>query len=153
MAEFEVHGLAALDKALKEFPAKLEGNVLRGAMRAGVRVFRDLARANVPVQSGKLRKSIRIKTSLRNGKASATLVAGNKDAFYAHMVEFGTARHWIKPRKRRSLLVAGMLKETVDHPGGAPKPFMRPAFDEGVPAAIEAAKDYIAQRIEKELAK
>jgi len=30
---------------------------------------------------------------------------------------------------------------------------MRPAFDEGTPAAIDAAKDYIAKRIEKEMAK
>ena len=153
MADIEVKGLADLDRYLKEFPAKLEAKILRGAMRAGSKVFLDLAKQKVPSKTGALRKSLRISTRLKQGRTSATVVAGDKVAFYAHMVEFGTARHWIKPSKRKSLFFAGIMRETIDHPGARPQPFMRPAFDEGTQGAIEASRDYTARRIEKEMAK
>ena len=151
MAEIQVRGLAELDAYLKGFSAQLEAKILRGAMRAGCNEYLKLARMKVPVADGDLKKSLRISTRLKQGKASATLIAGNKVAFYAHMVEFGTAQHFIRPSKKKSLFLAGIFREVIDHPGASQHPFMRPAFDEGTPAAIEAARVYIARRIEKEM--
>jgi len=79
--------------------------------------------------------------------------AGGKKAFYAHMVEFGTARHFIKPKKRKSLFFAGIAREVVDHPGTSPKPFMRPALDNSQREAVDAAAAYIRARLAKEAAK
>ena len=151
--ELHVSGLSELDKLLKELPAKIEGNIMRGAMRAGAKVFADRAKQMVPVKSGQLRDSIKVSTRSKRGRVSATVRAGGKKAFYAHMVEFGTARHFIKPRKRKSLFFAGLAREVVDHPGASPKPFMRPALDGGQVEAVNAAADYIRKRLAKEAAK
>ena len=151
--ELHVSGLSELDKLLKELPAKIEGNIMRGAMRAGAKVFADRAKQMVPVKSGQLRDSIKVSTRSKRGRVSATVRAGGKKAFYAHMVEFGTARHLIKPRKRKSLFFAGIAREVVDHPGASPKPFMRPALDGGQVEAVNAAADYIRKRLAKEAAK
>ncbi len=153
VSELHVSGLFELDKLLKELPAKVERNILRGAMRAGAKVFADRARELVPVRSGQLRDSIKVSTRSKRGRVSATVRAGGKKAFYAHMVEFGTARHFIKPRKRKSLFFAGLAREVVDHPGSAPKPFMRPALDGGQVEAVNAAADYIRNRLAKEAVK
>jgi HK97 gp10 family phage protein len=153
VSELHVSGLSELDKLLKELPAKVERNILRGAMRAGAKVFEGRAKQLVPVRSGQLRDSIKVSTRSKRGRVSATVRAGGKKAFYAHMVEFGTARHFIKPRKRKSLFFAGLAREVVDHPGSAPRPFMRPALDGGQAEAVNAAADYIRKRLAKEAAK
>ena len=153
VSELHVSGLFELDKLLKELPAKVERNILRGAMRAGAKVFADRAKELVPVKSGQLRDSIKVSTRSKRGRVSATVSAGGKKAFYAHMVEFGTARHFIKPRTRKSLFFAGLAREVVDHPGSTPKPFMRPALDGGQVEAVNAAADYIRKRLAKQAAK
>lgn len=151
--ELHVSGLSELDRLLKELPAKIEGNIMRGAVRAGAKVMETRAKELVPVDDGDLRDSIKVSTKSKRGQVSATVRAGGKKAFYAHMVEFGTARHFIKPRKRKSLFFAGMAREVVDHPGTSPKPFMRPALDNSQREAVDAAASYIRQRLEKEAAK
>jgi len=153
MNELNVKGLSDLNKLLNEFPAKVEGNIMRGAMRAGAKVFEDRAKQLVPVKSGSLRDSIKVRTRSKRGRVSATVSAGDKKAFYAHMVEFGTAQHFIKPKSRKSLFFAGLAMDVVDHPGAKSKPFMRPALDGGQTEAVNAAADYIRKRIDKEAAK
>ena len=151
----EIRGLAELHKTLQELPAKIERNVLRGGLRAGAKVMESAAKAQVPVKHGDLRSSIRVsmRTSSKTGTVRAQIKAGNKKAWYAHLVEFGTARHWIKPKSRKSLFFAGLAKEVIDHPGARPKPFMRPAFDGKWRAAIDAMADYIRTRLPKEFKK
>lgn len=153
VSELHVSGLSELDRLLKELPAKIEGNIMRGAVRAGAKVMEARAKELVPVDDGDLRDSIKVSTKSKRGRVSATVRAGSKKAFYAHMVEFGTARHFIKPRKRKSLFFAGLAREVVDHPGASPKPFMRPALDSGQAEAVNAAADYIRKRLAKEAAK
>lgn len=176
-----VKGLAELQKALDEFPASIERNIMRGALRAGANVIAEEARRLVPVQSGQLRESIRVSVRpQRGGGLVATVKAGGRfkvyksskpikaaayrtarasggydyhAPYYAFWVEYGTARHWIKPKDRKSLFLAGLMRELVDHPGARPKPFMRPAFDSKAQAAIEAMADYIRKRLPLEFKK
>lgn len=149
MSENSVTGLAELQALLDQLPVKLERNVLRGAMRAGAKVQLEAAKAAVPVDSGTLRKSLKIRTSARRGVVKATLTAGDKKAFYARFVEFGTAAHWIKPKNAKALFF-GLFAERVHNPGAKPKPFMRPALDGTVQAATAAAGAYIRARLTKE---
>ena len=151
MSDFQITGLAELNALLQTLPAKIEGRIIRQALRAGQKVILDAAKANAPVQSGALRDSLRITTRSKGGKVSATLVAGNKKAFYAHMVEFGTAQHFIKPKRARSLFFAGLAREVVDHPGAGAKPFLRPAFDASSDQALTAVREYIATRLPREI--
>ncbi len=157
MLETQVNGLSELQKILDQFPVQVEKKILRGALRAGQKVVLEQAKGAIHNVSGELAASLRISTRAgRDGKISARVVAGDKTAYYAHMVEFGTAKHLIKPKNRKSLVIAGMMREVVHHPGAKKKPFMRPAADMAAhdgSEAITAFKDYLAARITKELDK
>lgn len=94
MAEIKIEGLADLHKMLQDLPGKIEGNIMRGALRAGQKVFQQAAQQAVPVEHGDLRKSIKIKfirKSQKYGWVRMHLKAGDKTAWYAHLIEFGTA--------------------------------------------------------------
>lgn len=199
----EVKGLKELDAVLKSLPEKIEQNVMRGAIRAGQNVMlnavREKLRSNGSIQSGLLADSLRISFSrkaLKRGWLNAKVIAGRrskasaksktgdaaekkKEPFYAYLLEFGTAAHFIsikedaKPNKqtrrgerkysyrtinnmvKRGSLVIGkhFVGQSVAHPGARPKPFMRPAFDESQQAAIEAFAEYVRKRLPKELKK
>ena len=153
MSDIHVQGLAELNQALQGLSARIEQNILRGSLRAGQKEILEAAKSRVPVASGALRASLKIKTSSKRGVVSARLVAGSKTAYYARMVEFGTAQHFIKPKRARSLFFAGLAREVVDHPGAAAHPFMRPAFDEAQGKALESMRAYIARRLPLELAR
>ena len=168
MLEIQIDGLAELKRQLDQLPAKIEGNVMRGALRAGARVMENDARARVPVKSGALQKSIRIRfarRSQRYGWLRMHVVAGDKTAWYAHMIEYGTASYYagtgqtvggpyeIRPANAQSLFFAGLFRQQITHPGIRPQPFMRPALDMNATAAIDAMADYIRKRLPKEFAK
>ncbi len=129
MNAFALTGFAELERFLDELPEKLQAKVARVAMAAGARVIRDEARLVVPKKSGALKRSIRSSSGrARDGQITATIKAGNKDAFYAHMVEFGTQPHDIRPKKAKALKIGGGYALLMHHPGARPKPFMRPAY-------------------------
>ncbi len=145
--EFNIEGLSDLQKQLEQLPVKVEQRLLRGALRAGTKVMLDQARALVPRDSGALADSLRISTrATRGGNVTAKLVAGGKDAYYAHMVEFGTVAHKIAG----PVVLNGQVRRNVQHPGATPKPFMRPAAEAAngeSSAAVEAFKAYLVQRL------
>lgn len=153
----EIKGGKELYDALQQLPAKIERNVMRGAIRAGALVIQEEAKRLVPVKSGALRESIRVSVRAIRGKVFATIRAGSnkgKDAaFYAHFVEFGTAAHEERPQGAKSLFFAGVFSEVVKHPGATPKPFMRPALDAKAQSAIDAVADYVRERLPKEFSK
>lgn len=159
MSAIRVNGLIELNDFLQKLPLKLEQNVMRGALRAGLKPIKDAAVANAPtgepsennkkkykVYAGALRDSIRIGSSRVNkkkGQITARLTAGgiNKkngsDVYYAHIVEFGSAAH--------SLSQGG--KGEINHPGTKERPFLRPAFDAQANNAVLAAGEYIRKRL------
>lgn len=149
----EIKGAAELYAALQQLPAKIERNVMRGAIRAGALVIQEEAKRLVPMKSGALRDSVRVSVRAVRGRVFATIRAGNSKAFYAHMVEFGTAAHEERPQGAKSLFFAGVFSDVVKHPGATPKPFMRPALDAKATAAIDAVAQYVRERLPKEISK
>lgn len=145
-----IKGLAELQLALNELPAKIEANIMRAALRAGANVLRDEAQSTAAFmdRSGRLRKSIRVGTKLRGGVAQASVTVGpkkgDKRPFYGPFLEFGTKAHTIKATKGKALAVG---VSSVHHPGVRPRPFMRPAIDAKTTAAVEAVREYIRQRL------
>ena len=166
-------GLAELQKMLDTLPAKLERNIMRSALRAGAKVLMEEAKQNASVVSGELRDSIRLSTSARRGKVSASV---KTDLFYAKFVEFGTSPHFIsisatdtpqrKTRrgmqsysmktinqmvKRGSLVIGGhFVGPSVHHPGAKPRPFLRPALDTQASAAVIAVANQVKRRLTKQ---
>ena len=135
----QIKGLKELGEALQTLPVKLERNVMRSAMRAGMKIIMDEARANVPARTGALRDSFKISTRVTRGTVTAKVSVGDRKAFYGRFVEFGTAAHVIRAKNRGQLLFfAGGFYRSVNHPGATPRPFMRPAFDSKHPQALQA---------------
>lgn len=153
---FHVKGLSALGKALSELPLKMEKNIMRGALRAGMRPVRDAARANATKQSGALARGLKVSTNTKRKMVYAKLKTSGEHDYIARFIEFGTARHWISSKTGKMLRIAGTnidgasfvtFKQRVDHPGGRTMPFMRPALDAQAGAAVAAAGEYIRGRL------
>lgn len=147
MAEVHVKGLKALNDLLQSLPVKIEKNVLRGALRAGMNTVKPVAQSNVHNVSGLLAKGLKVGTRARGGTVTANLKATGPHGYIAKFVEFGTRAHEIKPRRAKSLYVAGHFGMSVQHPGARPKPFMRPALDATASAAVVAAGEYMKKRL------
>lgn len=174
MSKFvRVNGLADLQRVLDTLPVKMERNVMRSALRAGAQVVLKGAQANINDDTRDLSQSLRVSTRARRGVVTASV---KTDLFYAKMVEFGTAAHFIsvneeaKPSrltrrgyrtysistindmvKRGSLVIGGVfVGRSVSHPGARPHPFMRPALDSEAQRALEAVGAAIRRRLTKQ---
>jgi HK97 gp10 family phage protein len=120
-------------ESLKQFPINIQKNVITGAVRAGAKPILTAAKANVPVDTGNLKKSLgttKRKTEDKNivRFSISPRRGGNSDGFYGHMIEFGTSK-----------MVA--------------QPFLRPAFENQDNESIKAVSEYLAKRIDKEIEK
>lgn len=150
MMERDIHvkGLSELQKYLDEFPGKLQRNILRGALRSGIKPIQQQARRNVHSVSGVLAKGLKVSTRSRGATVTASLKATGKHAFVAHILEFtGAAAHLIKAKKGGAIAFAGGVYRSVMHPGLAAKPFMRPALDSQANNAVVTVANYIKQRL------
>lgn len=167
MSELHVKGLADIQKFLDQLPAKIEKNIMRGALRAGVKKIKEHAYKNCPVgppsgesrrlynaYEGTTRDSIRIRTRSKSGRVSASVIAGGKNPktganiSWVHMLEYtGAVSHFIKARKGSALNVNGQQVSKVNHPGMSAQPFMRPALDAMAGAAVVEAGNYIKKRL------
>jgi len=142
-----VKGLDELQKFLDELPVKIERNIMRSALRAGMNVIKPIAAANIHVVSGTLAKSLKVGTRARGGKVTATL--GTK-VFYAKFVEYGTRPHTITARDG-ALRFGGGFYKSIEHPGIVrPRAFLRPALDTQAQAAVIAVGEQIKARLTKE---
>lgn len=174
MAEVYVKGLDELQRFLDQLPAKMEQNVMRGALRAAAKdVLLPAAKSGVHNVSGDLAASLRVSVRAARGQVRAAV---KTDLFYAKFVEYGTRRHWISvdesvrpgrmTRRGYRLWAIGTMNESdyrggslrigqsfvgksVVHPGipANSKAFMRPALDTRAGAAILAAANYIRERL------
>lgn len=152
-----IEGADELLRRLKQLPSKLHRNILRGALRAGAKKIKEDAERRVPVDTGFLKKTIRIRGGsnrmLLSSTVTAQVVAGSSptmDAFYAHMVEGGTQPHLIEAYKR-PLFFGGRYANSVMHPGTPPRPFMRPALEQNASEALAETGRYIEKRLDKVL--
>lgn len=142
-----VKGLAELQKMLDTLPAKIERNIVRGALRAGMKPIMAHAKENAAFASGEMRDGLKIKTRARGGKVTVSLKATGKHAFVAHMVEYGTNPHTITGKLGGPLSLGDQIVKSVNHPGQSARPFMRPALDTQSTAALTAAGEYIKKRL------
>lgn len=143
-----VKGLADLGKALASLPLKIERNVMRGALRAGMAPVRADARKNAAKATGALARGLKVSTDSRRGMVYAKLRTSDKHDYIARFVEFGTAPHRISGRNGGMLRIAGKaIVPSVAHPGARAIPFMRPAIDTQSPAAVLAVANYIRNRL------
>lgn len=149
--ERSVRGLSDLQKFLSAVPQKIERNILRGAMRAGMRVVQPVAQSNVHSVSGQLAKGLKISTRARGGTVSASLRATGPHGSVARWIEYGVRPHLIAAKAKGWLAFGfGLFAKVVHHPGFKGKGFMRNALDSQAQAAVIASGEYIKSRLTKE---
>lgn len=127
----EIKGLKELSKALKAFPQNVQNNILNSAVRAGTVTFQKEAKKNVPKRKRKLEKAIVIKKRRPKNKNQIKYQLGIKqggedDAYYGHIVEFGSSKMQAEP-------------------------YMRPAFESKADEVINDVRKKMQQRIDKEI--
>ena len=166
VTDTNIVGAQELDNLLRTLPVKVEKNIMRAALRSGAVVFLAEVKKNIPAVSGDLRRSARVTTRQSRGAVSASVKVGNKKAYYAQMVEFGTRPHVISVTDadrvisqrtgnrisittiNRSLRLGGtLIGPSVMHPGSQPHPYARPAADAAFGPAVEAITAKIRERI------
>lgn len=117
-----IEGLDVLDKRLKELDRRTSGNILRKALRTGMNVVKKEAKRRVRVVTGRLKKGIQVKVTLKaSGEAYAKLGVRKTEA-YGVPVELGTSH-------------------------SAAKPFLRPAADTRHGEAVGAFADRMRDEI------
>ena len=132
----ELQGFKELEQELDRLSKSAGKGVLRRALKKAAEPMAELARSMVPEDDGDLKKSITVSVKLakrqagqhrkmfRNDKASVEMFLGpsynlGAGGRHGHLVEVGTAPHINKVKI-----------SSTQHPGTAPQPFMRPAFDQ-----------------------
>jgi hypothetical protein len=116
---------------------------IRGASRneldAAARQVLNRAKILAPVDTGRLRASIRIES--RRTLTLRTIYTIGSDVFYAPYVNDGTRPHQIRPKTKKALKfrVGGrtVFAAVVNHPGTRPNPFLDRALRE-----IAASRGY-----------
>ena len=105
----ELEGVEQLERAIRQLPEGLVVRVYGDATAAMARVVARTARSEVPVVTGALRNSIRVRRvgeryrGRRIPGAAANLFVGGPGARHAHLVELGTIRAAANPFLQRSL--------------------------------------------------
>ena len=133
-----------MDEVKRQFSAlmdKMQRATLRGALKQAAKPVVKAAKARVDVLTGKLKRSIRSKVSVRSAtsfragsKAEVSIGFGRKQ-FYGIAVELG---HVIKRSRRGPVL------------GHVPaRPFLRPALDTQQGAAVAAFAGALNGEIQK----
>lgn len=174
-----VQGGRETQDLLDTLPGKMQKNINRAGLRAGAVVFLAEVKQRIPVASGDLRDSARVTTRARGAEVSASVKVGNKKAWYANLVEYGTRAHYVKVSdidrgrgrgvgrrgtaarretlasvstvNRRVLQIgANFVGPSVHHPGARPRPFMRPTADNKLPEALAAVTKKIRERLTKQ---
>jgi len=158
MAEtFRIEGLKEVERALLEISHAAGALVLEKVGTARLQAIAADASERAPDGVfGDLKKDIIVTPVRPKGEPKLSTVeifAGPKPGRKAHLVEFGTAPHTIFAKASN---VNGVMTFTIDgrfvstavvhHPGAAPSPFLRPAWDSGAMALLDGiGKDLFAE--------
>lgn len=134
MREAHIEGLEELKEMVDKISPKIANKLARQAVHAVAGETRDAMRKRAPRQTGTLRKAIISKR--RRGKpwlavSDVRITHGKNvkhDAWYYHMVEFGTTKSQAKP-------------------------FIRPTVDKITPQIPSLYRKHFGEKLEKELQK
>lgn len=144
-ASFHIKGGDRLQRSLRNMKEKVAKKIVRRAVVVAAKPIVKAARNNAARDSGTLAASLGVKMKFyRNTRSWVAIIGprvrfkyggeqfgvkGQKDhrkpAFYGHLVEGGTKRHFMEVAT-----FGGVVYKAFQHPGAAPKPFLEPAFDE-----------------------
>lgn len=150
----KVDGLKELGRSLNKLGRSLRGKIVRKALKESGKPILAAAKANVPVDTGLLKKQLKIKMMKAKGGrlgvkvGTQAKIKKNKEtgertkenaAQHAWIVEHGTAPRFTEDGKSTGTMPA--------------QPFLRPAFDANKDLAVSIFKDTIKAGIDAEVGK
>jgi HK97 gp10 family phage protein len=102
MIKGKLEGIEDFKKLLEKLDRKTQKKVIRQAIRAGAKVFAKEMKANAPVETGRLKRSIKVRMGKRRKNiisVSAYVTGGreSEEASVALFKEFGTKHMEKKP--------------------------------------------------------
>ena len=154
----EVHGLPELLKQMGDMSIVLRVKYLKAAVKRGGQLIRELMAHKAPVFTGKLQSDIIISVRETIGAEGVAEIGPSKaTAWRARFIEYGTRAH-LAVAQTAKILVGGEDGSTVFGtqvriPALSARPFMRPAYDEGIDQAQEIIGAFIMKALETEFGK
>lgn len=137
-------GFEELGQVFDALPGRLGPKVVQGILRKAAKPIVAEAKrlsSNADV-SGDTTESIGIIANRSaNGLTIGPRRTGKYNGWYAHILEYGSAAHVIRPKKGKALSFLGGTFKSANHPGTVAQPFMRPAFDLLYPVAVRIIKE------------
>lgn len=140
MPEFEVKGLAELERKLLSFEPKLGEKVLRQAGRAAMKPVLSAAISKVSVDTGNLKASLAIRAA--KGKGSKTAAIISVGAFKKKLSKKQGGGKIERANAKVLNLEYGNSRQKAS-------PFLRPALEGKVSQVLNTFKTELKNRIEK----
>lgn len=153
-----IEGLEDLEKNLERLSKSAGKGVLRRSLRKAAEPMADIMRSKAPKKTGALAQSIAISSKLnkRQSGIHRKMFKDDRQAVelflgpaygpgkgnHGHLLEFGTKPHFNKG------LFAGSR-----HPGTAPQPFVRPAWDQDRADMLDRLSKILWEELDKSMAR
>jgi HK97 gp10 family phage protein len=150
----ELNGAKALEGLLKQFPSRIQRDIINSVASRGAVMVKKHAKRNIKangsIDTGALYNSIRTKKV--RGEHGKYYIYSDRSAPHSHLVEFGTGpRKLQKPTPFEIAPGEWIMLETT---GSMPaKPFFRPALDENQTEVLKEMRERAAKRMLKEAEK
>ena len=135
--EIEMTGEKELAKALEALGSAV-ADKLEGIAHAGATPVKEAAKDKAPQLSGDLSDKMTQETLEKSKTAVEVGVGPDKDTFWGLFIEFGVGAHHVKHVVAQALQIEQGFAVSADIPAIPAQPFLRPALDENIDAAINA---------------
>jgi HK97 gp10 family phage protein len=128
VAEKLVLDLARVGKLLADLDKKLRDKAIRQALREGAKVVAAAVKARAPVETGRLKKSVKVRAGKRkrNEISMRIDVTGGHDGPFVGAIEFGT-----KDTPANPFVRGGFAATKIDAIGGVIRSIARAADEAG----------------------
>jgi hypothetical protein len=131
---FTFTGVEEVNQVLDALPQRVGPRFVRAILRKNARPLVAAAKrlsSNADV-TGETTRSIGVLAArVSSGGGVAVLIGPRRGNGFkghtAHLQEYGVKAHTITPKRRQHLSFRGRYVRSVNHPGAAAQPFMRPA--------------------------
>jgi HK97 gp10 family phage protein len=135
----KITGIKAVRDALDGLPGNMTVAISRKALKESADIVREEILARVPVDSGALRDSIKVRRA-RGNPNQAQVTAGSAEAWYAHLVEYGFNHTGHGPKRKRKRTSRGFVEG---------KSFMRGATEEKFEQVVDTFESTVVEQVAK----
>lgn len=131
-----------LDRLFSSLPKKVQGKVIRPALREAAKIISAKAKTNAPVDTGLLRESLRVRAGKRTRKNVIRVLVQTEAGFYKGKTFYGAFQEFGHRQGSRKL---GNARQMIEG-----KHYIKRAYDSTANRAKAAAQQLIINGIVRE---